>query len=86
MKVTFISNSGDGTPQTIEVPDDTTLDIVLRQKGVNEGQVVISHNRQRVPAGSAAQTRLQDGDRVAVTPTNMKGAIGSEGAEIRLAA
>ncbi len=72
MRILFINNDGGGFADTLEIPDGTTVAELFAQR-VPHGRpqdYLIRVNRQ--PA--AANTRLQDGDRVSFTPTKIEGA------------
>lgn len=73
MRVFFINNDGGGFADTIEVADDTTVERLFddRVPHGKPGDYLIRVNRQ--PA--AAEQRLQEGDRVSITPTKIEGAV-----------
>ncbi|TWU33211.1 molybdopterin converting factor [Novipirellula artificiosorum] len=73
MKILYINNDGGGFANYINVSDNLTVGELFNSR-VGEGKehnYLIRVNRQP----SAADQRLQDGDRVSITPIKIEGAV-----------
>jgi sulfur carrier protein ThiS len=70
--VTYVNSNGEGFAQRVEVPAGTTIDcfVSARTGELNSSTQVIRVNRDIV----ARDYVLKEGDRIVVTPTNIKGA------------
>jgi len=72
MQITYINNDGSGFADKIEIAEGTTIEQLFSQR-VSYGQpqdYLIRVNRQPTTADSV----LQPGDRVSITPTKIEGA------------
>lgn len=77
MHITFINNDGSGFADKIDIPEGTTIQELFAQR-LPHGQpadYLIRVNRQPTTADSV----LQPGDRVSITPTKIEGAGGPAG-------
>ena len=72
-KVRFINGAGDGKAQDIEIEPGASLVQVLGAQNVSMDNGVIRVNAKAVDP-SKGDITLNDGDRVTVAPTNVKGA------------
>ncbi|MCB9851203.1 MAG: MoaD/ThiS family protein [Phycisphaerales bacterium] len=73
MKILFINNDGGGFADHIEVSEGTTVQALFAQR-IAHGKpedYLIRVNRQPV----ARDQKLQDGDRLTITPTKIEGAF-----------
>ena len=72
MKVLFINNSGGGYADFVEVADGATIHTFFERhmQGQHAPDFLIRVNRQAVPN----DYRLQESDRVSITPTKIHGA------------
>ena len=71
MKVLFISNSGSGFADYVEIQPNTSVQAFFDQRCSGKpANYLIRVNRQPV----ASDYVLQEGDRISVTPTKIEGA------------
>ena len=75
MQVFYINNDGGGFADQIDIEDGLTVEQHFRQRMPERRpeDYLIRVNRQPV----ARDQRLQEGDRVSITPTKIEGAIGA---------
>ena len=75
MQVFYINNDGGGFADQIEIDDGLTVEQLFGQRMPERRpeDYLIRVNRQ--PA--ARDQRLQEGDRISITPTKIEGAIGA---------
>ena len=73
MKVLFINNDGGGFADYVDVSDGLTVDLFFQKQlpGRQAEDYLIRVNRQPV----SRDCRLQEGDRVTITPTKIEGAL-----------
>ena len=73
MKVLFINNDGGGFADYVEASDGTTVDRFFEKQlsGRQAEDYLIRVNRQPV----SRDYRLQEGDRITITPTKIEGAM-----------
>lgn len=74
MQVFYINNDGGGFADQIDIEDGLTVEQLFRQRMPERRpeDYLIRVNRQPV----ARDQRLQEGDRVSITPTKIEGAHG----------
>ena len=72
MRILYINNDGGGFADQIEIPEDSTVESLFRQRiaHAKPSDYLIRVNRQ--PA--SANQKLQEGDRVSFTPVKIEGA------------
>ena len=75
MRVLYINNDGGGFADHIDIQDGLTVAQLFQQRMPDRRpeDYLIRVNRQP----SARDQRLQEGDRVSITPTKIEGAIGA---------
>ena len=72
MRILYINNNGAGFADHIEIESDTTMRQFIADRITgNPSDYLIRVNRQPV----ATDYRLQNGDRVSVTPVKIEGAM-----------
>jgi sulfur carrier protein ThiS len=70
IKLRYLNNADGGFAQTVEVYEDTTVGEFCDRQGVDVDQSTIKVNHEIVQPDDV----LEDGDRIMVTPRNVKGA------------
>ena len=72
MKILFLNHDGGGFADHIDIEDGMTVETLFasRMKGATPEDYLIRVNRQPCTAGQ----RLQEGDRVSITPRKIEGA------------
>ncbi len=72
MQVFFVNNNGGGFADYVEVNENTTVGQFFENhmQDANAADYRIRVNREPVPAGRL----LRDGDKISITPNNVKGA------------
>ena len=73
MRILYINNDGGGFADHIDVEDDLTVERLFHERMPERrpDDYLIRVNRQ--PA--ARDQRLQEGDRISITPTKIEGAV-----------
>ena len=69
ISIFYLNNNGSGFADNVNVAQGTTVGTFLADKGVNIASFLIRLNRQPV----SADTVLQTGDRLTVTPLKIEG-------------
>lgn len=74
MRILYLNNDGAGFADYLDVPPTTTVQQLFNQQfdPGREDDYLIRVNRQPATAGQ----KLQEGDRISITPTKIEGALG----------
>lgn len=73
MQITFVNNDGGGATQTVNAPENMTVEDFIRQHmgHFSSGRHQVRVNRENAEMGDV----LENGDHVAVMPTKVGGGI-----------